>query len=142
MSKCVDVPGSYDLWESMSHDEANHAQMLLFLKESLPKDTLMSPAGEDLCRLAITVRDMGLAKYKPRNAREALEIAHEIESREIKFIFQLITEKFIHNDVRRKMVTSQIKEHQQKLIIFKEKWLSDRKLLFQQFLIKDLNIIN
>ncbi len=120
MEKCIDVPGSYELWKDMAHDEADHAMYLMYLGETLSEDVLRSEASNDMVGLVEAVHKMDLSNYSLRNTADGLKLAHEIETAEINFLFAFIVEEFVKDSLKKKIILGEIQNHQQKLVKFQK----------------------
>lgn len=115
-----DFPKIASFWKGMNKDELDHAEWLAEIKESLSEEQLLSPPNYELILKTENVKFL-LNRNSAKaieNLDEAYEIAHEIESSEVNNLFRLLTSKFISSEDRKKILLSEINEHQQKIMDF------------------------
>ncbi len=115
-----DFPKAVYFWKGMKKDESDHAKWLIEIKESLSDKKLSSSPDYDMILKIHQINSL-LDKYsskKVENLDEAYELSHEIESSEVNNLFMLLANKFISSEDRKKLLLSEINDHQQKIVDF------------------------
>lgn len=113
-------PKAAEFWKEMNKDELDHAKWLIEIKESLSDKELSSSPDYNLILKVHHINKL-LDKYsakKIENLDDAYELAHDIESSEVNNLFSLLTHKFISSEDKRRILLSEINEHQMKIIDF------------------------
>jgi rubrerythrin len=113
-------PKAAEFWEGMNKDELDHAKWLSEIKESLSEEVLSSSPDYDII-LKVHNINKSLEEYsakKIENLDDAYELANEIESSEVNNLFSLLAHKFIPSEEKRRILLSEITEHQMKIMDF------------------------
>jgi rubrerythrin len=113
-------PKIVDFWKGMNQDESGHAKWLLEMKESLSEEALSSYPDYDLILKVHSIKKSldEYSKKKIENLDDAYELANEIESSEVNNLFRLLTKKFVSSEDRKKLLFSEINQHQLKIMDF------------------------
>lgn len=65
----------------------------------------------------------GQRKYNQiKNLNDAYELAHQLEYFEVEALFKFLTNKVITSEERKHFILSEINDHQQKLMVFSNKF--------------------
>ena len=107
-------------WEQLIDDEKTHAKTLKEILNSLTDEQLTAPPNKQIWEHANKI-ETSLKKDiigEIKNLDDAYELAHELEHSEINSIFKFLTMDLIHSDKRKRMISSEIRNHQQKLSHF------------------------
>ena len=109
-----------DFWKGMNKDEIGHANWLLEVKESVSEEELSSYADYELILKVHSIKRLldECLKKEIENLDEAYELANEIESSEINNLFRLLTNKFISSEDKKRIISSEVNEHQLKIMDF------------------------
>lgn len=118
------VPGMSDFWTDLRRDEVGHMGELRVIFESLSAERLSALESRDIsmgvCRALKSVDDECLSQVKTLD--DAYEIARSLESSEINTIFEYLTVDLASPSSRDEMVTTQIEEHEKKLMDFDQQY--------------------
>ena len=113
-------PKAAEFWKEMNRDELDHAKWLIEIKETLSDEELSSSPDYNLILKVHHINKL-LEEYSARNIDnldDAYELANEIESSEVNNLFSLLAHKFISSENKRRILLSEITEHQMKIIDF------------------------
>jgi hypothetical protein len=118
------VAGMPAFWHGLCTDELEHAELLLSVFKSLPRDTLNSMAQPGICEsINANIDLLGNDLLEPvRNLDDAYELAHFLEFSEINAVFKYLSTQYIPGESRAELISSQIDVHQKKLVDFDEKY--------------------
>ena len=111
-------------WAGLSDDESNHAEILRDTRDSIPLDILETEAKPAMWENISSVSQL---LEKNINAvietlDDAYELAHQIEASEVGAIFKFLTLEFFSSPVREAFITSEIMDHQGKLVSFTKRF--------------------
>jgi rubrerythrin len=128
------VPDVAGFWQDLAYDEAKHAHTLKKTQDSLSSEQLATPADRKLLRsVAKTIALVDKISLETiRTLDNAYELAHELEFSELNYVFKCVAGDFIRQDEKKKIIFSEIEEHQRKLIDFIENFgdrISRRQIL-------------
>lgn len=113
-------PKAAEFWKEMNKDELDHAKWLIEIKESLSDKELSSYPDYNLILKVHNINKL-LDEYSAKNIDnldDAYELANEIESSEVNNLFSLLAHKFISSEEKRRILLSEITEHQMKIMDF------------------------
>lgn len=114
------VPGVSEFWQDLAHDEAKHAYALLKVRKSLSDEQIAAPADEHIVNNIASVVSVqnGISLDTVKTLDEAYEIAHELEYSEMNHIFECLAAGFIKQEDKKRILLSELREHQNKLTHF------------------------
>lgn len=117
-------PDIASFWDGMCDDENKHAEILKETRDSISSEIMGSPADPTMWeKMAVVKSMMGKAVYKEvNNLDDAYDLAHQIESSEIEAIFKFLTLEYFSSPLREAFISSEIVDHQSKLMTFSEKF--------------------
>ena len=130
------VPDVSRFWQDLANDEAEHAGVLEQIQSSMLTEQLIAPADRRLLNsIAETISLLNKVSLETIDTLDnAYEIAHELESSEVNFVFKCLASDFITNEDRKQIVFLEVEKHQQKLMDFNENFgdRAWRKQIFVQ----------
>ncbi len=118
------VPKLALYWDDLVRDEEHHWAVLIDVVKHLTPEQLHSPADAMLWTDLLEMHQMlvRLAGQPTETLDDAYELAHEVEFSEINVAFKLLATKFTPTHVRRQFLSMEIKQHQQKLTEFSQRF--------------------
>jgi rubrerythrin len=121
-------PPGAELWRQMAADEQHHADTLKRLLEGFSAEQkAQSPERELTDRIDQVHRQAErLSPDSTMTLYDAYQLAHEMESGELNYLFKLLIQKFIPSGERRRILTEEIVTHQDRLTGFAKRF-DDRR---------------
>jgi len=119
---CDGYPEIAAFWKKMAADESDHISLLEELRASLTAEQLSLPTDPSMLWKARKVQQFSVKDTleKIKTLDDAYERAHELESSEINTVYTFIMEALVSAEQRRSFLKAEIKNHQNKLVLFSE----------------------
>ena len=107
-------------WQEMSNDESRHVDILLDIRNTIPKSRLSEHISEKQTEAALRIETLFKSDLAAHLATldDAYELAHVIENSEMNAIFLLVAVASVADTQRDELVESQIDEHMERLLQF------------------------
>lgn len=123
-------PPAAELWAKMAADERHHACELKRLLEGLSAEQREEPAERDLAERVGQVHRQAdrLSLDSVVTLYDAYQLAHEMESGELNYLFRLLIRKFIPSGDRCRLLTEEVTMHQQRLSEFAGRFGNRREM--------------
>jgi rubrerythrin len=114
------IPGLAAFFDDLVKDELKHEQMILSVKNSLPKEKLAGIPPEDLKTSMFSIQKLikMITEYDIQNLDDAYELAHQLEFSEVNSVLKLIITKLVTTERYDEFVATRIDEHEEKLLEF------------------------
>ena len=118
------VPEVSAFWDELAKDEKQHRDTLKEIYDSLTNEQLFSFLNEDIMQKVNEIQNI-LNKdliSLIKNLNDAYELAHELEYFEVEAVFKFLANKVITSEERKNFILLEINDHQQKLMVFSNKF--------------------
>lgn len=118
------VPEVSVIWDALAKEEEQHRDTLREIYNSLTNEQLFSFLNEDIMQKVHEIRNiLNQDLISPiKNLNDAYELAHQLEYFEVEALFRFLANKVITSEERKNFILSEINDHQQKLMVFSNKF--------------------
>lgn len=118
------VPEVSAFWNELAREEKQHRDKLKEIYDSLTNEQLFSFLSEDIMQKLNEIQNiLNKDLISPiKNLNDAYELAHQLEYFEVEAVFKFLANKVITSEDRKNFILSEINDHQQKLMVFCNKF--------------------
>lgn len=118
--KFVSRPDASDFWQTMADDEADHARILLEMREHVSEEDMNTPIDARLAEKAEQLQALDIRELvnSVANLDDAYRIAYDLESSEVNSIFNFLTIRFLSTDESYEIISATIDRHLLRLADF------------------------